>query len=96
MNTPISQQNNQSTQTVTKIGEKYYLENLKDKLEKTNIGDFLVLEVDSKKYFINKDLMIALSQAQKKFPNSLFFIVQIGTLQNPTMNYKKENYGWLL
>lgn len=95
MSNTISPQNNQSAEEITKVGEKYYFETLKDKVEKTNNGDFLVLEVESKKSFINKDLMIALSEARKQFPSKLFFIVQIGTLQRPTMNYKKENYGWL-
>lgn len=96
MSNTIPSKNNQSAEDVTKIGEEYYLNTLKEKLEKTNNGDFLVLEVESKKYFINGDLMVALDQAQKEFPSKLFFIVQIGTLQKPTMNYKKENYGWLL
>ena len=95
MSNAISSQNNQSAEEITKVGEKYYFESLKDQIEKTNNGDFLVLEVESKKSFINKDLMIALNEARKKFPSKLFFIVQIGTLQKPTMNYKKENYGWL-
>lgn len=96
MSDTISSQNNQSAEEITKVGEKYYFESLKDQVEKTNNGDFLVLEVESKKSFIDKDLMIALNDAKKEFPNKLFFIVQIGTLQRPTMNYKKENYGWLL
>lgn len=96
MNNTIPTQSSQSTEEITKTGEKYYFENLKNKLEKTNNGDFLVLEVESKKYFLNKDLMVALDQAQKKFPSKLFFIVQVGTLQKPTVNYIKENYGWLL
>lgn len=95
MNKIISPQRNQSAEEVTKVGEKYYFDNLKDKLEKTNNGDFLVIEVESRKYFINKDLMLALNQAKTKFPDKLFFIVQIGTLQKQPMNYKKENYGWL-
>ncbi len=95
MNDTVFPQANQSSENLTKIGEKYYLDNLKDKLEKTNNGDFLVLEVESHKYFINQDLMVALNQAKNEFPDKLFFIVQIGTLQKPAINYKRENYAWL-
>ncbi len=96
MTNMVPPQSNLSADEVTKAGEKYYFDILKEKLEKTNNGQFLVLEVESKKYFINEDLMVALNEARKEFRSKLFFIVQIGTLQKPTMNYKKENYGWLL
>lgn len=95
MNSRIPPQNNYSTEDITRLGEEFYLNQLKSKLENSNNGDYVVIDVQSKKYFIDRDLMIALNQARKKFPDRLFFIVQIGTLQASTMNYKKDNYGLL-
>lgn len=86
-------QNNLSPEEVTKQGEAYYLNNLKDTLEAEHSGDYLVLEAESKEYFIDKDLLVALNKARAKFPNKLFFIVQIGTLQKSIMSYKKESHG---
>lgn len=86
---------NNNPEEITKKGEEIYFNELKDKLEKNHNGDYMVLEVESKEHFVDKDLVHALETARAKFPDKLFFIVQIGSLQKSTMNYKKENYGWL-
>ncbi len=74
---------------ISNTGIEYYLQELKDKLEKTAKGKYLVLEVESKKYFIDDDLLNAIECAEQKFPDKLFFIVQIGTLQEPFV-FQKE------
>jgi hypothetical protein len=78
-----------SLEYITKVGMEFYLQDLKEKLEKTENGKYLVLEVDSKTYFIDEDLLDAIEKAEEKFPDKLFFIVQIGTLQDPFV-YQKE------
>ena len=76
-------------------GESIYFNQLKDKLEKRNNGDYVVIEVESGDHFVNKDLMIALNKAKAKHKDKLFFIVQIGSLQKPNLSFKKEKYAWL-
>lgn len=95
MNTPTPQLQNTSPEEVTKRGEEIYFNELKSKLESTNKGDYVVIEVVSKKYFIDKDLLNALNKAKEKYPDKLFFIVQIGTLQNTSMGYRKQKNAWL-
>ena len=93
MNTVLSQP--LSPDAITKKGEEIYMNELKDQLEKTNLGDYVVIEVKTKKHFINKDLVTALEFARKKYPNELFFIVQVGKLQKALMKKRNEQYGWL-
>lgn len=80
---------------LTRRGEETYFNDLKDKLEKSNNGEFVVIEVESKDYFVDKDLMVALEKAKAKYKDKLFFIVQIGSLQRQALNYKQEQHGWL-
>ncbi|MGA2910500.1 MAG: hypothetical protein ABSE04_01725 [Candidatus Microgenomates bacterium] len=86
---------NLSPDELTRKGEEIYLNDLKDKLEQTNRGEYVVIEVDSGKYFIDKDVTVALEKAKTEYPQKLFFIVQIGTLQRNTLNYKQAKNEWL-
>jgi hypothetical protein len=81
---------------IAEKGDKIYIEKLKTELEKTNLGQYLVIEVDSEEYFINSDLLKALEVAKDKFPNKLFYIVKIGDNVQPSNNMKIKEYGWLL
>ena len=80
---------------ITRIGQEIYLNELKENLEQSHLGEYVVIEVKTKKYFINPDLVTAIQKAKKEFPDSLFFIVQIGKLQVPSIQQKKESYAWL-
>lgn len=95
MNTPTPQIQNTSPEEVTKRGEEIYFNELKSQLENTNKGDYVVIDVDSKEYFVDNDLIQALDKAKQKYPDKLFFIVQIGTLQKPTLGYRKQKNAWL-
>jgi hypothetical protein len=86
---------NLTPEEITKKGEEIYFNELKDKLEKNHIGEYLVLEVESKKEFVNPSLIIALKRAKQNFPQKLFYIVQIGSIHKPITNYNKANYAWL-
>lgn len=87
-------QKGHSPEEITKKGQEIYLSELKDQLEQKKLGEYAVIDVDSKEYFVNKDLVVALDEARKTYPNKLFFIVQIGTL-SPSMRTKKQQYAWL-
>ena len=80
---------------VTRTGQEIYLKELKDALEQSHLGEYVVIEVKTKKYFVNSDLVTAIQKAKKEFPDSLFFIVQIGKLRPPSIQQKKESYAWL-
>ena len=90
-------QNNPTLRRLTQIGEDYYFDELKEKLEKTAWGKFVVIESESKKYFIHEDLLEALTQANEVFPDKFFTIIQVGSLQLPANNYKQEiHHAWPL
>ncbi len=85
-----------SPEELVKLGEKIYLDN-KESLEKDHKGEFAVIEVDSKEVFINVDKLKAIQDAQAKYPDKLFYIVQIGNYKTSTglseMNEVRK-YGW--
>ncbi len=86
-----------SLNELTEKGKQIYLDELKDKLEKTHMGELMVLDVESKRYFLDKDPVVAVEKARKEFPGKLFFMVRIGTFREPPANLKKsDHYAWLL
>ena len=80
---------------MAKLGDEYYNDFLKTKLEKTNLGDYVVLEIASKQYFVNQDLKVALDEALSKFPDKLFHIIKIGATQNNSKSFANNQYGWI-
>lgn len=88
-------QDNITPETLAKLGNKFYNENLREKLEKESLGQYVVIEIESGDYFVNQDLKTALEQAQTKFPDKLFHIIKIGETQNYYKDSVANNYGWL-
>lgn len=87
-------QKSYSPEEISQIGEKFYFEELKDKLEKTNNGEYLVIDVENKQYVINPDKLKAIEEARKKFGNKLLHIIQVGSIQKPLMNFRNTKYAW--
>jgi hypothetical protein len=83
-----------SLEEITKAGEKFYFDKLKEKLERESIGQYAVIDVEQKKYHVDSDRLIAIQKAQKAFGDKLFFIVQVGSLKHPSMNFMTEKYAW--
>jgi hypothetical protein len=86
-----------SLRYLTQLGEDFYFDELKDKLEKTDFGKYVVIEAESKKYFVHEDLLEALNEAEEEFPEKFFTIIKIGSLQLPATNYRKNiEHAWPL
>jgi hypothetical protein len=64
---------------VAEKGEKIYQEKYKDQLEKTSIGKFVAIEVESEKYFLADTAEDALANAKKEYPNKFFYLIKIGS-----------------
>ncbi len=80
---------------VLERGEKFYLEELKSRLEKEHVGEYVAIDTDSKQYIIGSNKMSVIRQAQKDFGEKLFYIVQVGDLSEPTANFReRENVAW--
>jgi hypothetical protein len=59
-------------------GDKFYQEFIEPKMKETDIGKFVVIEPDSKQYFIGTTSSEAFEKAEKNFPNKSFYLVKIG------------------
>ena len=73
-------------------GEQLYLQE-KDKLEKDHNGEFAVVDVETGDFIINQDKTAAIQEAEKKHPNKLFFIVQIGNFKSKPQVEELHKYG---
>ena len=71
-----------SLEDISKLGEKFYTEKLKEKLEKESLGQYVVIDVEQGKYYVDSDRLVAVDKATKEFGNKLFYIVQIGNVQH--------------
>ncbi|MEK7622109.1 MAG: hypothetical protein AAB415_02930 [Patescibacteria group bacterium] len=83
-----------SLEEISRLGEKFYTDKLKAKLEKEHMGHYAVIDVEKGKYYIDADRLIAIEKAQKVSGETLFYIVQIGSIQNPSMNFNAKKYAW--
>lgn len=95
---PVMDDNFQQTpspEELVSLGEQVYFTK-KDELEKTNFGQFAVIEVDSKEIFVDPDKLTAIQKAKTKYPDKLFYIVQIGNLRQQSTSELNEikKYGW--
>lgn len=66
-----------STNEFVRLGEKRY-EELKDRLEPRHKRKFIVIEVESGDFFIDKDSVKATLKAQEKYPDTVFYMAKIG------------------
>jgi hypothetical protein len=76
------------------MGERIYTEELKEALEKDYMGRFVVIDVEQKKYQIDADRLVAIEKAKKEFGDKIFYIIQIGSAQNPNTNFSAKKYAW--
>ena len=72
---------------IAKKGEEIYQEEFKNKLETTENGKYIAIEVESKKSFIGETKEEALDIAQKAFPERIFFVRKIGELEKISSIY---------
>lgn len=88
--------NNQplSLEDITRLGEKFYTEELRGKLERENMGQYVVIDVEQKKYQVDADRLVAVEKARKDFGDKLFYIIQIGSVQGSGMNFTTKRYAW--
>lgn len=66
-----------STSEYVRRGEKRY-KAIKDQVEEKYKHQFIVIEVGSGDYFIDKDSIKANLKARKKYPHAIFYLARIG------------------
>ena len=84
-----------SLEEITEGGKQFYFDELQGKLEKDHMGEYAVIDVEQKRYRVDKNRLTALEKAQKAFGDKLFYIVHIGSLRRPAMmNFSTQKYAW--
>ena len=86
--------NSISLEEISKLGDKFYQDELKDTLEREYMGQYAVIDVEQKKYQVDPDRLVAVEKAKKEFGDKLFYIIQIGSTQNPNSNFSAKKYAW--
>lgn len=84
---------NLSLEEITKRGERLYREEFYDLFEKDFLGQYAVIDVEQKKYQIDSDRLVAIEKAKKEFGDKLFYIIQIGDTQHPSLNFSAGRYA---
>ena len=68
----------QQSLDVARKAQVIYEEQLKTKLEATNLDDFVAIEPESGDYFLGKTLSEAIQAARAAYPNRLPFALRVG------------------
>ena len=58
------------------------------------MGQYVVIDVEQRKHYIDADRLVAVEKARKESGDKLFYIIQIGSVQNPSMNFSAKKYAW--
>jgi hypothetical protein len=81
---------------VLQKGEAFYLGTLKNTLESEHMGEYVAIDVDTNEYLVDAEKSNAIKRAQEKFGQKLFYIVQVGGLEEPTINFReRKNVAWI-
>ena len=83
-----------SPEEISLSGERFYFNDLQEILEPHHRGEYVVIDVLHKKYIVDPDKLTAIQKAKEQFGDQIFYIVQVGTLQKSSSNFKKRNYAW--
>ncbi len=63
---------------IGEVGEEIYRKTLKEKLESSNMGEYVAIDVLTGKSYLGKYGEIALMEAREKCPHGVFYLVRIG------------------
>jgi proteasome lid subunit RPN8/RPN11 len=83
-----------SLDEIVRGGKKFYFDELQGKLEKEHVDEYAVIDVEQMKYRVDPDELTAIRKAQQAFGEKLFYIVHIGSLRRPSMNFTPHKYAW--
>ncbi|TSC77512.1 MAG: Uncharacterized protein G01um101424_359 [Parcubacteria group bacterium Gr01-1014_24] len=83
-----------SLEDILREGERLYLNEFKEKLEKDFYGQYAVIDIEKEDYVASPNKLEAIEEAKKKFGDKLFYTVQVGNLEKPTVNYRAKQSAW--
>ena len=81
---------------VLKKGEKIYLATLREDLEKSHLGEYVAIDIESRQHILGPNKLDVVKKAQKSFQQRRFYLVQVGNLTGPSVNsLERTNATWL-
>jgi hypothetical protein len=83
-----------SLEELTRQGSEFYLDELKEKLERDHMGEYAIIDVENKRYVVGSDGVDAVHEAQRVFGEKLFFIVRIGNLWKTEKRSSEIRHAW--
>ncbi len=90
------EQNNAIREEVLRKGEAIYLDTLKQNLEVDHMGKYVAIDVNSQAYLLDADKSVLIKKAQEAFGKKLFYMVQVGNLEEPSINFRdRKNVAWI-
>ncbi|MGI8884250.1 MAG: hypothetical protein ACR2IA_08400 [Pyrinomonadaceae bacterium] len=78
---------------LTRLGIKFYEEQLKTLLEPTHNGEFVAIEPYSGQYFLEKKKLDAILKARAEMPDKLFFLAKVGTIYTGSLSHYVPKNG---
>jgi hypothetical protein len=84
-----------SLEDILREGERLYLNKFKEELEKGFYGQYAVIDIEKEDYIASPNKLQAIDEAKKKFGEKLFYTVQVGNLEKPTVNYRTKQNAWI-
>ena len=83
-----------SLEDIVREGENLYLHTFKTDLESEHSGEYVAIDTESKAYIVRASKLEALEAAKEKFGQKLFYTVQVGSLDKPSINYRTQLHAW--
>ncbi len=68
-----------SSHEIAERGRKFYEEQLRATVTPGNVGKFLVIDIETGEYEIDREELAALKRAQAKHPEAALYMVRIGS-----------------
>ncbi len=67
-----------TSEEIARRGQALYEAQIQDKLDATYKGQFLVLDIETGEYELDKDELAALQRAKAKRPDAALYILRVG------------------
>ena len=65
--------------SVAEAAKAVYESDYRAEMEKANLGKFIAIEPESRKYFIGETFIDAAMEAKTKIPEKMSFVIKIGS-----------------
>ena len=67
-----------SSDEIARRGQALYEREVRDLLDASDRGKFLVLDIETGAYELDRDELAAMKRAQKKHPGGAFYVLRVG------------------